>query len=110
MSYIVRLANDLITDLEGLKTYLITQFSEDVSNEVMNQLFDTFESLSTFPKKGKDATSLMFTFSGYRYLPLEKNVLFYSIDEAKKEVLLLRLFSVNEDSMQKFSFFINEKD
>ena len=52
----------------------------------------------------------MFTFSGYRYLPLEKNVLFYSIDEAKKEVLLLRLFSVNEDFMQKFSFFINEKD
>lgn len=50
----------------------------------------------------------MFVFSGYRYLPLEKNVLFYLIDEQKQEVVLLRLFSVNEDFMQKFESFIAE--
>lgn len=108
MSYTIRLTNDLMVDMEGLKDSLIIQFSDSVSNEVIKQLFETFDSLKDFPKKGKDATNLMFVFSGYRYLPLEKNVLFYLIDEQKQEVVLLRLFSVNEDFMQKFDSFIAE--
>ncbi|MGX7183573.1 type II toxin-antitoxin system RelE/ParE family toxin [Enterococcus pallens] len=83
------------------------EFSEDRSKRVISQLFDTFDTLGTFPKKGKDASDLMFTFQGYRYLPLEKNVLFYSIDENSNTVTLLRLFSVTEEYIEKFDGFIH---
>jgi len=81
MSYTIRLTNDLLLDIESLKEYLVTKFSDSISNEGIKQIFNTFDSLIDFPKKRKDAANLMFVFSGYRYLPLEKNILFYLIDE-----------------------------
>lgn len=107
MRYNVTLTTELLIDLDKLANYLTKQFSEDTSNEVLARLFATFDSLQEFPQKGKAATELMFTFSGYMYLPLEKNVLFYKINEKRKEVQLLRMFSVNEDFMKKFDSFIN---
>lgn len=106
MSYAVVLTNDLISDLDRLDSYLQDQFSEATSRKVLNQLFDLFDSMGTFPKKDKDASTLMFTFQGYMYLPLDKNILFYSIDEDSKTVTLLRLFSVAEEYIRKFESFV----
>jgi len=72
MRYRVQLTNDLMDDLEELSDYLVTNFSETLSKQVISELFDIFDSLATFPYKGKDATMLMFTFDGYMYLPLKK--------------------------------------
>lgn len=54
------LMNDLISDLAQLNSYLKDEFSEDVSKKVLHQFFNTFDSLGIFPKKGKDASTLMF--------------------------------------------------
>ncbi|MGX7197732.1 type II toxin-antitoxin system RelE/ParE family toxin [Enterococcus olivae] len=106
MKYNVKLTNDLLEDLSQLSSYLTSEFSEAVSQNVLASLFDTFDSLGEFPYKGKDAATLMFTFSGYRYLPLKQNVMFYAIDEGNQTVNLLRLYSVSEDPMQKFKRYL----
>ncbi|MGG5317032.1 type II toxin-antitoxin system RelE/ParE family toxin [Enterococcus sp. AZ072] len=106
MSYAVVLTNNLMSDLAKLSLYLEDEFSENSSKKVLSQLFDTFDTIGTFPKMGKDATALLFTFQGYMYLPLEKNILFYSIDENSETVTLLRLFSVSEEYIEKFEGFI----
>src|SRR5699024_8855068 len=97
---------DLLNDLDHLSDYLTSEFSAELSQKVLSSLFDTFDSLSEFPYKGKDAAHLMFTLSGYRYLPLKQNVIFYRIDEKNRTLILLRMYSVSEDPMQKFKKFL----
>lgn len=106
MKYHVQLTHDLMRDIKDLSDYLVTNFSDSLSMRVTGELFDIFDSLAEFPYRGKDATLLMFTFDGYMYLPLKKNVIFYTVNEEKKAVTLLRLFSVNEDPMQKFKEYL----
>lgn len=106
MKYHVKLSNELLDDLSQLSDYLVSEFSEAVSKNILASLFDTFESLGEFPYKGKDAATLMFTFNGYRYLPLKQNVVFYTVDEGNQTVTLLRLYSVTEDPMQKFKRYL----
>lgn len=109
MSYHVQLTNDLLDDLDYLSDYLTSEFSESVSNGVMRSLFGTFDSLKKFPLKGKDAATMMFTFSGYRYLPMKQDVLFYTVDTTNKNVTLLRLYAISEDPMRKFKEYIETK-
>ncbi|GBD67055.1 type II toxin-antitoxin system RelE/ParE family toxin [Tetragenococcus halophilus] len=106
MKYRVQLTHELMWDLTELSDYLVINFSETLSMKVLSELFDIFDSLAEFPYSGKDASFLMFTFEGYMYLPLKKNVVFYTINEEKKAVTLLRLFSVNEDPIQKFKEYL----
>lgn len=44
MSYTIRLTNDLLLDIESLKEYLVTKFSDSISNEVIKQIFNAFDS------------------------------------------------------------------
>lgn len=106
MNYQVKLTNDLLDDLDQLSDYLTNEFSKSVSQKILVSLFDHFDSLGEFPYKGKEATTLMYTFSGYRYLPLKQNVVFYTIDEENQTVTLLRLYSVTEDPIRKFKRYL----
>ena len=97
MSYTVVITNDAKKDIQHLEECLIKKFSRVIATDNLIQLFDTLDSLSEFPLKGKDATDLAIPLANFRYLPLERNIIFYDIDNEMHKITILRILSTRED-------------
>ena len=68
--------------------YIAEQFRNHVALEKLQQLEESIMNLSTNPRMGVDPHYLVLKRQGYKVLILEKNLVFYKINEEKKEVLI----------------------
>ena len=77
--------------------YIAEQFGNHVALEKLQQLEESIMNLSTNPRMGVAPHYLVLKRQGYKVLILEKNLVFYKINEEKKEVLIYAVVDQRHD-------------
>lgn len=106
--YSLAITESAVKDLKKLQQYLIHNFGEVSANNSLSGIMSNLTDLEQLPNKGKSASSLISLLSGYRYLIVHKNIVFYSIDPDLFTIKIHRIFSTNENFTQKFLYFIQD--
>ena len=77
--------------------HVAENFGADVALKKLNELEQSILDLGIFPLKGVDPRYLVLKRQGYKVLILEKNLVFYKIDEEKKEVIVYAVVDQRQD-------------
>ena len=77
--------------------YIAEQFRNHVALEKLQQLEESIMNLSTNPRRGVDPHYLVLKRQGYKVLIFEKNLVFYKINEEKKEVVIYAVVDQRQD-------------
>ena len=77
--------------------HVAENFGTDVALEKLDELEQNILDLGNFPLKGVDPRYLVLKRQGYKVLILEKNLVFYKIDEEKKEVIVYAVVDQRQD-------------
>lgn len=77
--------------------YIAEQFGNHVALEKLQQLEESIMNLSANPRMGVDPHYLVLKRQGYKVLILEKNLVFYKINEEKKEVVIYAVVDHRQD-------------
>lgn len=68
--------------------YVAENFGREVAIEKLEELERNLLDLGKYPQKGVEPRYLVLKRQGYKVLVLEKNLVFYKINEEKKEVII----------------------
>ena len=68
--------------------YVAENFGREVAIEKLEELDRNLLDLGKYPQKGVEPRYLVLKRQGYKVLVLEKNLVFYKINEEKKEVII----------------------
>ena len=77
--------------------HVAENFGTDVALKKLDELEQSILDLGIFPLKGVDPRYLVLKRQGYKALILEKNLVFYKIDEEKKEVIVYAVVDQRQD-------------
>lgn len=77
--------------------YAAENFGNEVALEKLEELEQNLLDLGLYPKKGVDPRYLVLKRQGYRVLVLEKNLVFYKVNEEKKEVIIYAVVDQRQD-------------
>lgn len=77
--------------------HVAENFGTDVALKKLDELEQSIFDLGIFPLKGVDPRYLVLKRQGYKVLILEKNLVFYKIDEEKKEVIVYAVVDQRQD-------------
>lgn len=77
--------------------YVAENFGNEVALEKLEELEQNLLDLGLYPKKGVEPRYLVLKRQGYRVLVLEKNLVFYKINEEKKEVIIYAVVDQRQD-------------
>lgn len=77
--------------------YIAEQFRNHVALEKLQQLEESIMNLNTNSRMGVDPHYLVWKRQGYKVLILEKNLVFYKINEDKKEVVIYAVVDQRQD-------------
>lgn len=77
--------------------YVAENFGKEVALEKMEELERNFLDLGLYPQKGVEPRYLVIKRQGYKILVLEKNLVFYKINEEKKEVTIYAVVDQRQD-------------
>lgn len=111
MAYDIQVSRLALADIDEIYDYLFTHFSESVAEEKVRYLIRSYTRLAVFPLFGEDATNIHPELSGYQYLIVEKNIVFYSIDHGGKMISVLRIYPQRKDYIRRvLSYLKNRKE
>lgn len=74
--------------LEKLFLYVAENFGKEVALLKLAELEEKLLELGVYPNKGVKPHYLVLRRQGYRVLVLEKNLVFYKVNDVKKEVTI----------------------
>lgn len=77
--------------------YLAENFGKEVALEKLDELELSLLDLGLHPQKGVEPHYLLLKRQGYRVLVLEKNLVFYKINDEKKEVIIYAVVDQRQD-------------
>lgn len=77
--------------------YVAENFGKEVALEKLEELEQNLLDLSMNPQKGVVPRYLVLKRQGYRVLVLEKNLVFYKVNEEKKEVIIYAVVDQRQD-------------
>lgn len=77
--------------------YVAQNFGMDVALEKLNEIESRILSLGDDPYIGTDPRYLVLKRQGYKVLILEKDLVFYKIDESKKKVIIYAVVDQRQD-------------
>lgn len=77
--------------------YLAENFGKEVALEKLDELELSLLDLGLHPRKGVEPHYLLLKRQGYRVLVLEKNLVFYKINDEKKEVIIYAVVDQRQD-------------
>ena len=77
--------------------YVAENFGNDVALEKLDALEEAILSLGENPHMGGEPKYSILRRQGYRVLVLEKNLVFYKIDENKKEITVYAVVDQRQD-------------
>lgn len=77
--------------------YLAEEFGATVALEKLDELEKQIMMLGDNPHMGTDPRYMILRRQGYKVLVLEKNLVFYKIDEAKKLVVVYAVIDARQD-------------
>ena len=88
--YEVRLMNQALQDLDEIYGYIASRLQEpDVAADLLETLASENLSLEYLPYRCSERRTGSFANSGYRHLMVKNYIVFYRIDEAEKQVLIV---------------------
>ena len=85
-------------DLMRIKSYITSEFDENLAKEVIKKVMARIRNLEEFPLMGKPLSNLIDVPTDYLYLVTEKNYVFYRNEE--KTVKVLRVLNERQDYMR----------
>ncbi|EEU29811.1 plasmid stabilization system protein, RelE/ParE family [Limosilactobacillus coleohominis 101-4-CHN] len=98
--YQIRFKGAAKQDITSLYNYLKQQFGSQVAHQKVNDLQDSISKLSNLSGLGRDASELSEVLTGYHYLHLTKNTVFYQILSNESRVEILRIYSNRMDVLE----------
>ena len=83
--------------IRSIILYIAEKFGNDVALEKLNDLEKNILALGDNPRAGTDPKYLVLKRQGYKVLILEKDLIFYKINEMKKEVIIYAVVDQRQD-------------
>lgn len=77
--------------------YMAENFGKEVALEKLEELEQNFLDLGLYPQRGVELRYLVLKRQGYKVLILKKNLVFYKINEEKKEVTVYAVVDQRQD-------------
>jgi toxin ParE1/3/4 len=91
-------------DLKCIKEYIVANFSTKTANKALNEILDSVEPLALSPEIGINFDKRLgkkldaeFT---TRLLILDRNLIFYLVNEGLQEIYVLRVLNARQDYMR----------
>lgn len=88
MNYKVVQTETADAQIRKIILYVAENFGREVAIEKLEELERNLLDLGKYPQKGVEPRYLVLKRQGYKVLVLEKNLVFYKINEEKKEVII----------------------
>ncbi len=85
------------TQIRKIILYVAENFGNVVALEKLEELEQSISDLGMNPFKGIEPHYLVLKRQGYRVLILEKNLVFYKVNEEKKEVVVYAVVDQRQD-------------
>lgn len=85
------------TQIRKIILYVAENFGNVVALEKLEELEQSISDLGMNPYKGIEPHYLVLKRQGYRVLILEKNLVFYKVNEEKKEVVVYAVVDQRQD-------------
>ena len=85
------------SQIKSIILYISEKFGKDVALEKLNSMEKGILDLAANPYLGMEPKSLFLKRQGYKVLILEKNLVFYKINEERKEVIIYAVFDQRQD-------------
>ena len=77
--------------------YIAEQFGPEVATEKLDELEQAIRNLGDNPYLGTDPRYTVLKRQGYKVLILKKDLVFYKIDETRKEVMVYAVIDQRQD-------------
>lgn len=84
-----------LEDMQQLRSYIETNWGEDVATKVLRNMLKDIERLADFPLSGADLSHIINVSTTYRYVFSEKNYVFYRIDLDR--IRIVRIIGEQQD-------------
>lgn len=77
----VRITPVAYEDLQAIKAYIADELcNPDAADRIVDRIVSSYEQLSDFPMRGKDAALMLGIETNYRVLVCESYVIFYKVE------------------------------
>jgi len=83
--------------IRNIVLYIAEQFGKETALEKLDQLEESIQKLADNPYIGTDPRYTVLKRQGYRVLILPKDLVFYKIDEVKREVIIYAVVDQRQD-------------
>ncbi len=97
MKYKLRRTDTADAGIRKIVLYVAQNFGKEVALEKLDELERSILRLEQDPYMGTEPRYLVLRRQGYRVLILEKNLVFYKVDENKKEVMIYAVVDQRQD-------------
>ena len=83
--------------LRKIILYIAQNFGNDVALKKLDEIEDRIQQLGDNPDLGINPRYLVLKRQGYKVLVLEKDLVFYKVNEARKEVIIYAVVDQRQD-------------
>ena len=97
MKYCVLRTDTADSLIRRIVLYIAENFGNDIALEKLNELENALRSLESNPYQGTEPRYTVLKRQGYRVLILKKDLVFYKVDENKKEVMVYAVVDQRQD-------------
>ena len=107
MSYTVRLTDTAKQDLREI-AFWIAEKSKDreIAKRFVGELREACRKLDTFPNAGGIPKDRIIRSAGFRFIVHKEYLIFYLVDEEKKQVNVMAIFNAKKDYMRVMKKYI----
>ena len=107
MSYTVRLTDTAKQDLREIAFWIAEQSKDkEIAKRFVGELRETCKKLDTFPNAGAIPKDRVIRSEGYRFTVHKEYLIFYLVDEEKKQVNVMTIFNAKKDYMRVMKKYI----
>ena len=103
MKYNVVRTDTADAGLRKIVLYIAQNFGNDVALKKLDEIEDRIRQLGENPDLGIDPRYLVLKRQGYKVLILEKDLVFYKVNEARKEVIIYAVVDQRQDYLNILS-------
>ena len=97
MKYNIVRTDTADTGLRKIILYIAQNFGNDVALKKLDEIEDRIQQLGDNPDLGINPRYLVLKRQGYKVLVLEKDLVFYKVNEARKEVTIYAVVDQRQD-------------
>ena len=83
--------------IRNIILYIAERFGDEVALKKLDELEKSILALAKNPNMGMEPRYLVLKRQGYKVLILEKNMVFYKVNECKKEVIIYAVADQRQD-------------